>query len=62
MAAPLICQHCHEDGEPFLQWHPDNQHLGAYCRRCLRWIKWLKQDEATLAEAPSKNEQPSLGL
>lgn len=29
-------------------------HLGGFCRRCGRWIKWLPQDRATLAEAPPR--------
>jgi hypothetical protein len=29
-------------------------HLGAWCRACGRWITWVPQDHAMLAQAPPR--------
>ena len=41
--------------EPVLVWRymaGGRAHLGAYCPRCDRWIKWLPQTDEWLSEAP----------
>ena len=41
--------------QPVLEWRymtGGRVHLGAYCPRCGRWIKWVSQTDEWLAEAP----------
>lgn len=41
--------------EPILRWRymaGGRAHLGAYCPRCDRWIKWVSHTEEWLAKAP----------
>jgi hypothetical protein len=35
---------------------PRRRHLGAYCRRCHRWIKWAAQTPETLREVSLQKE------
>jgi hypothetical protein len=30
------------------------EHLGSYCRRCGKWLRWLPQNRETLAQAPPR--------
>jgi hypothetical protein len=38
-------EHCTAHGEvsPKVRWHESGRHIGAYCPKCSRWIKWLPQ-------------------
>ena len=41
--------------EPVLAWKymaDGRAHLGGYCPRCGKWIKWLSQNAEWLAQAP----------
>ncbi len=31
-------------------------HVGAYCRQCNSWIKWLRQDSSVLTELRKQEE------
>ena len=51
----LACVSC-GPGEPRLAWKEmvgGRAHLGAYCRRCDRWIKWVPQASEWLRSAPA---------
>ena len=60
----LLCYRCNHTGSPKLVWKPYRRtnggtewHLGAYCRHCGRWIKWVPQVPEWLAIAPPKPEE-----
>lgn len=46
----LICNRCDLTGEPRLEYrhHLTGKHLGAWCRSCDSWIKWVPQEGAWL--------------
>jgi len=44
----LTCPRCTATDEPDLRYltyesEADGRHLGAYCRHCTRWIRWVPQ-------------------
>ena len=41
---------------------PDGFHVGAYCRQCGSWIKWLTQDLGVLAELRKQEEKERHGI
>jgi hypothetical protein len=51
------CLTCGQRADPELRWKRGRRgvlHLGLYCRRCGRWIKWVPQTPAVLRVAPTK--------
>ena len=61
----LECKHGCSPLEPILCWRElsdGRQQLGANCRDCGRWIKWVPQDEEwlTLAAQQGAGMQPYL--
>jgi hypothetical protein len=45
----------------FREMENGNRHLGAFCRDCGRWIKWVKQDEEALRAARLQREVRGIG-
>jgi len=43
-------EHCPNHGEvtPDVRWHESGRHIGAYCPKCSRWIRWLPQMPETV--------------
>ena len=39
----LKCPSCNHTGEPELA--PSKQHIGAYCKQCGAWLKWMPQGD-----------------
>lgn len=53
--ASLTCPQCGPTYQPLLEWRryvtwagEEHRHLGAYCPRCGRWLRWLRQRRAML--------------
>jgi len=38
----MKCPNCYFIGEP--SYRREGDHLGAYCKRCGKWLTWLKKD------------------
>ena len=57
MIGDIHCNTCCQPARGVLRWKNggrDVLHLGLYCGRCERWIKWVSQTPSILSVAPSK--------
>lgn len=50
------CPRCDTAAAPRLAWRA--MHLGAYCGRCGRWLRWVPQTAEVLASAPQRPASP----
>ena len=53
----LTCRAC-GPVQPETKWKPmanNRRHLGAYCPKCNRWIKWVRQNQGDRLQFLNKN-------
>ena len=43
------CPDCKSD-EFFFNWKKSEPHIGIYCQRCGKWLKWANKNERNLAD------------
>ena len=58
----IICNHCESKEyqlyiKPFLSMKMESKaHVGAWCKKCKQWIKWINQEGLDLTKIEEKHD------